>query len=108
MPGRAHQCPSMPFAGQRFKGNLTGIGGDMESKEKLMALAKTGKLLTQDDVLSLWPISLRQLSRLTNHRNEGLRLPSYRFGKKPLYAPEELLWYREKMRYVPQRKGKTI
>lgn len=78
----------------------------MESKEKLTALAKAGKLLTQEDVLDLWPISRTHLSRITNHKNESKRLPSYRYGKKPLYAPEELLWYREKMRHVPQRKAK--
>lgn len=78
----------------------------MDGKEKLIDLAKAGKLLTQEDVLHLWPISRTYLSRITNHRNENKRLPSYRYGKKPLYAPEELLWYREKMRYTPQRKGR--
>lgn len=80
----------------------------MDSKDKLNALAKAGKLLTQEDVLSLWPISREYLSRLTNHRSESKRLPSYRFGKKPLYAPEELLHYRENMRYIPLKRKTKI
>jgi hypothetical protein len=74
-------------------------------KDKLRAMAQAGKLLTQQDVLKIWPISREFLSRITNHPNESKRLPSYRYGKKPLYAPEELLWWRDKQRYEPRRRG---
>lgn len=74
--------------------------------EKLKQMASVGKLLTQEEVMKLWPISREYLSRITNHPAESKRLPSYRFGKKPLYAPEELLWYRDKQRYEPHRRGK--
>jgi hypothetical protein len=70
------------------------------------ALIQAGRLLSQEEVLRMWPISREYLSRLTNHRDNAKRLPSYRYGKRPFYAFEELMFYRENQRYEPKRRGK--
>jgi hypothetical protein len=70
------------------------------------ALIQAGRLLTQEEVLRMWPISREYLSRLTHHRDENKRIPSVRFGRKPLYSFEELMWYREKCRFTPKRRIK--
>jgi len=62
------------------------------------------RLYTQAQVLQMWPISRATLSRLTNHRSEDKRLPSYRIGKYPVYAHDELMWYREKHRFQPRER----
>ncbi len=65
-------------------------------------LIQKGKLLSQEDVLQMWPITREYLSRLTNHRNENKRLPSYQLGRRRMYSLEDLMWYREKNRYTPK------
>ena len=70
------------------------------------ALIQAGRLLSQEDVLRMWPISREYLSRLTNHRDASKRLPSYRYGKRPFYAFDELMFYRDNLRYQPKRKVK--
>lgn len=73
------------------------------SKEALRTPSE-GKLLSQKQVMEIWPISREFLSKLTNHPNPAKRIPSYRFGKKPMYDFQELMWYREKFRYTPKDK----
>lgn len=62
------------------------------------------KLISQTDVLKIWPITRTYLSRLTNLPNENKRLPSYQFGRRKLYSPQELMWFRENHRYTPKKK----
>lgn len=64
------------------------------------------KLLSQEDVLKIWPITKSYLSRLTNHKNENKRIPAYKYGKRKLYSPQELMWYREQHRYTPKSRSK--
>lgn len=61
------------------------------------------RMLTAEEVLQMWPISREYLSRLTHSTNESKRIPCVMFGRKPLYPFDELMWYREKHRFVPKR-----
>jgi hypothetical protein len=70
------------------------------------SLIQAGRLLTTDEVLRMWPISREYLSRLTHHPDSDKRIPSYRYGKRPFYAFEELMWYRDNHKYQPKRKLK--
>jgi hypothetical protein len=79
------------------------VARDARKEEQI----KAGRLLSQDEVLRMWPITREYLSRLTNHRNADKRLPSYRLGRRRFYSPDELMWFREKNRYEPtKRRGK--
>jgi hypothetical protein len=69
-------------------------------------LINRGRLLDVSEVLQMWPIHRTTLSRLTHHPDENTRIPSVMIGRKPLYPFDELMWYREKHRYVPTRKVK--
>jgi len=74
---------------------------DGVTKEEVIG---AGRLLSADEVLEMWPITREYLSRLTNHRDENKRLPSYAIGRRRLYAPAELIWYRDKHRFTPKTK----
>lgn len=68
------------------------------------AMIQAGRLLTQDEVLKMWPISREYLSRLTHHPDQGQRIPSYRYGRKPLYAFDELMWYRDNHKFQTKKR----
>lgn len=68
------------------------------------AMVQQGKLLTAHEVLKMWPISREYLSRITNHPSEDHRLPSYAFGRRRMYAYEELMWYRDRHRFTPRKR----
>ena len=72
-------------------------------KEELM---RTGRLLSQKEVAQMLGCSLEYVSRLTNASSENARLPAFAFGRRKMYAYDEILWWRDKHRYVPRRKGK--
>lgn len=75
--------------------------------EKKDDLIRAGKLLTVEQVLTMWPISREYLSRLTHSTDETKRIPCVMFGRKPLYAYDELMWWRDKHRFIPKkRRGK--
>jgi hypothetical protein len=82
-----------------------------EDPKRIQELIISGKLFSQKQVLKMWPISRRFLSRLTNEIREDRRLPSFKFGKVKLYSYDELQWFKEKMRYDPctnrKRKAKN-
>ena len=82
----------------------SGGGKDVltETKEANNDLVQRGRLLSQEEVLAMWPISLGYLSRLTNHKNPEKRLPSYQFGRRRMYSFNELQWFMEKNRYDPK------
>lgn len=62
--------------------------------------------LSQQEVAQFLGCSREYVSRLTNHKNEDRRLPAFRYTRHPKYSLEEVMWWREKHRYVPKRKGK--
>ncbi len=72
--------------------------------EKKTSVLNAGKLLSASEVLQIWPITREYLSRLTHHKDENERLPCIMFGRKPTYPYDELMWWREKHRFVPKRK----
>lgn len=68
------------------------------------AMIRAGKLLTVGQVLSMWPISREYLSRLTHSTDESKRIPCVMFGRKPLYAYDELMYWRDNHRFDPKKK----
>jgi hypothetical protein len=74
-------------------------------EEKKHDMIRAGRLLTVDEVLQMWPISREYLSRLTHSKDEAMRIPCVMFGRKPLYPYDELMWWRDKHRFVPKRRG---
>lgn len=72
--------------------------------EKKGDLIRAGKLLTVEEVLAMWPISREYLSRLTHTTDETKRIPCVMFGRKPLYAYDELMWWRDKHRFIPKKR----
>lgn len=78
----------------------------VEGKKEDMIQA--GKLLTVEQVLQMWPISREYLSRLTHSHDESKRIPCIMFGRKPLYAYTELMWWRDNHRFIPKKcRGKS-
>ena len=67
-------------------------------------LMERGRLLSQEQVLQMWPVTREYLSRLTNHKNENKRLPSYQYGRRRMYDFQELMNYRDNHRYTPIKK----
>jgi excisionase family DNA binding protein len=64
------------------------------------------RTLSQDEVAKILGCTREYVSRLTNHRNEDRRLPAFAFGRLKRYSVDEVMWWRERHRYVPRRKGK--
>lgn len=73
-------------------------------EDKQQDLIRAGKLLTAEQVLQMWPISREYLSRLTHSNDEAKRIPCIMLGRKPLYPYDELMWYRDKHRFVPKKR----
>ena len=75
-----------------------------ETDIKTEAVKHKLRLLSQAEVMEIWPIKRSYLSRLTNHPNESKRLPSYQIGRRKVYDPDELMWFREKHRFTPRKR----
>lgn len=70
----------------------------MDAKSELVS---QGRMLTIPQVLEVVPISRQALWRLSNSKSEDNRIPSYKVGGKRLYKYDELMWYMDKHKTMP-------
>ena len=71
-------------------------------KEEAIAKLRT---ISQAEVAEILGCSREYVSRLTNHKNENKRLPAFAWGSKSRrYDPQEVMWWKEKHRYVPSKR----
>lgn len=72
----------------------------MDSKNELVG---QGRMLTVDQVLQVLPVSRQVLWRLSNSKSEAKRIPSYKVGGKRLYKYDELMWYLDNHKTMPNQ-----
>lgn len=70
----------------------------MTQKQEMLT---QGRMLSVSEVLEMWPMSRTALWRISNAKNDGKRLPSYKVGGKRLYRYDELMWYLDKHKTAP-------
>lgn len=64
-------------------------------------LVTQSRLLTIPQVVEMLQVSRQALWRLSNAKSHDKRIPSYKVGGKRLYKYDELMWYLDKHKSMP-------
>lgn len=64
-------------------------------------LVNQSRMMTIVQVLDMLQVSRQVLWRLSNSKSQDKRIPSYKVGGKRLYKYDELMWYLDKHKTMP-------
>lgn len=71
-------------------------------------LVSQGRMLSTAQVLEMWPISRKFLWKMTHHKEDAKRIPSYKFGSRILYAYDEIIYWRDQNKTNVKRAKEVI